>query len=54
VIGEKTKVKINIVAFLLLAFGLIVAMATQVLSVFEKRYTIDAIFPDAGGVFTNQ
>lgn len=53
-IGEKTKVKINLVAFILLAFGLTFAMATQVLSVLEKRYTVDAIFPDAGGVFTNQ
>ena len=53
-LSPKTKVKINLVAFLVLALGLSYAMATQVLSVLQDRYSILATFPDAGGVFTNQ
>lgn len=53
-LSPKTKVKINIVAFLVLGLGLSYAMATQVLSVLQDRYSVLATFPDAGGVFTNQ
>ena len=53
-LSPKTKVKINLVAFLVLALGLSYAMATQVLSVLQDRYSVLATFPDAGGVFTNQ
>ncbi|MDQ3957725.1 MAG: MCE family protein [Actinomycetota bacterium] len=53
-LSPKTKVKINLVAFLVLGLGLSYAMATQVLSVLQDRYSVMAIFPDAGGVFTNQ
>ena len=53
-LSPKTKVKINIVAFLVLGLGLSYAMATQVLSVLQDRYSVLAVFPDAGGVFTNQ
>ncbi len=52
--SPKTKVKINIVAFLVLGLGLSYAMATQVLSVLQDRFSVFATFPDAGGVFTNQ
>jgi phospholipid/cholesterol/gamma-HCH transport system substrate-binding protein len=52
--GEKTRVKINVLAFLVLGLGLIYAMATQVLSILTDRYSVYAVFPDAGGVFTNQ
>ncbi|MDQ3952710.1 MAG: MCE family protein [Actinomycetota bacterium] len=53
-LSPHTKVKINIVAFVVLAIGLSYAMATQVLSVLQDRYKVVATFPDAGGVFTNQ
>ena len=53
-LSPKTKVKVNIVAFLVLGLGLSYAMATQVLSVLQDRYSVFATFPDAGGVFTNQ
>jgi phospholipid/cholesterol/gamma-HCH transport system substrate-binding protein len=53
-LGPKTKVKINLVAFVVLGLGLSYAMATQVLSVLQDRYAVLATFPDAGGVFTNQ
>lgn len=53
-LSPKSKVKINVVAFVVLGLGLTYAMATQVLSVLQSRYTIIATFPDAGGVFTNQ
>lgn len=53
-IPQKLKININLVFFFFLAFALIYAMATQVLSVLQDRYTVNAIFPDAGGVFTNQ
>ena len=53
-LSPKTKVKINIVAFVVLGVGLSYAMATQVLSVLQDRYSVLATFPDAGGVFTNQ
>lgn len=48
------RIKINLVAFLVLALGLSYLMAAQVLSVLQDRYKLFAIFPDAGGVFTNQ
>jgi phospholipid/cholesterol/gamma-HCH transport system substrate-binding protein len=53
-LGPKTKVKINLVAFVVLGLGLSYAMATQVLSVLQDRYSVLATFTDAGGVFTNQ
>ncbi|MDQ3646276.1 MAG: MCE family protein [Actinomycetota bacterium] len=53
-IPEKTRIKINVIAFIFLSAGLIYAMATQVLSVLQDRYSVLATFPDAGGVFTNQ
>ncbi len=53
-ISPKTKVKVNVVAFVVLGVGLSYAMATQVLSVLQSRYRVIATFPDAGGVFTNQ
>ena len=48
------RIKVNLVAFLLISLGLVYAMATQVLSILQPRYSVYAIFPDAGGVFTNQ
>ncbi|HZA20863.1 MAG TPA: MCE family protein, partial [Actinomycetota bacterium] len=48
------RVKVNIIAFIVIAIGLSYLMATQVLSILEDRYSVYAIFPDAGGVFTNQ
>ena len=53
-ISPKTRVRTNLIAFLVLGLGLSYAMATQVLSVLQDRYAVNAIFPDAGGVFTNQ
>lgn len=53
-ISPALRIKINLVAFVVLGLGLSYAMATQVLSVLQDRYTVNAIFPDAGGVFTNQ
>ncbi|MEA2452053.1 MAG: phospholipid/cholesterol/gamma-HCH transport system substrate-binding protein [Actinomycetota bacterium] len=50
----KMRVRVNIIAFLVLGLGLSYAMATQVLAVLQDRYTVNAIFEDAGGVFTNQ
>ena len=48
------RVKVNLVAFLVISLGLVYAMATQVLSILQPRYSVNAMFPDAGGVFTNQ
>jgi phospholipid/cholesterol/gamma-HCH transport system substrate-binding protein len=53
-IGVKAKIRINVIAFVILGLGLSYAMATQVLSVLQSRMSVYAIFPDAGGVFTNQ
>jgi phospholipid/cholesterol/gamma-HCH transport system substrate-binding protein len=53
-IGPKARIRINVIAFIVLGLGLSYAMATQVLSVLQKRMQVFAIFPDAGGVFTNQ
>lgn len=53
-ISPKMRVRINLVAFFVFGLGLSYAMATQVLSVLQDRYTVTAVFPDAGGVFTNQ
>src|SRR5688500_20263848 len=52
--SPKNRVRTNLIAFLVLGLGLSYAMATQVLSVLQDRYTVNAMFPDAGGVFTNQ
>jgi phospholipid/cholesterol/gamma-HCH transport system substrate-binding protein len=48
------RIRVNLVAFFVIAIGLCFLMATQVLSVLKDRYSVYAIFPDAGGVFTNQ
>ena len=53
-IPEKLRIRINLIAFLVISFGLIYAMATQVLTILQGRYAVDAIFTDAGGVFTDQ
>lgn len=53
-LAEKTKIKVNIVGFIVLSVVLIYSMATQVLAVLQDTYSVNAIFPDAGGVFTNQ
>ena len=53
-VSVKNRIRINVVAFIVLGLGLSYAMATQVLSVLQSRMTVFAIFPDAGGVFTNQ
>jgi phospholipid/cholesterol/gamma-HCH transport system substrate-binding protein len=53
-IPAKLKIKINLIGFLLISFLLIFLMATQVLSILQGMYTVNAIFPDAGGVFTDQ
>lgn len=53
-VPEKLRIKINLVGFLIISLGLIFAMATQVLSILQGTITINAIFPDAGGVFTDQ
>lgn len=48
------RIKVNLIAFLVISLGLVFAMATQVLSILQPRYSVHAMFPDAGGVFTNQ
>lgn len=48
------RIKVNLVAFLVISLGLVYGMATQVLSILQPRYSVFAMFPDAGGVFTNQ
>ena len=53
-IPEKLRIRINLIGFFVISLGLIYAMATQVLTVLQGRYSVNAIFPDAGGVFTNQ
>ncbi|HWC15176.1 MAG TPA: MlaD family protein [Actinomycetota bacterium] len=53
-INPKTRVRINLIAFFVLGLGLSYAMANHVLTVLQDRYSVNAIFPDAGGVFTNQ
>ncbi len=53
-LGPKSRIRINVIAFVVLGLGLSYAMATQVLSVLQARMQVFAIFPDAGGVFTNQ
>ena len=53
-IPEKLRIKVNLIAFLVISLGLIYGMATQVLTLLQGRYSVTAIFPDAGGVFTNQ
>jgi phospholipid/cholesterol/gamma-HCH transport system substrate-binding protein len=53
-IPERTRVKINLIGFVVISMGLVYLMATQVLSILQDRYSVYALFPDAGGVFTNQ
>lgn len=53
-IPERTRLQINLIAFLILAMFLAYAMANQVLSILQERITVTAYFEDAGGVFTNQ
>ncbi len=48
------RIKINLVAFLVLSLGLSYAMATQVLSVLQDRMSVFVELEDAGGVFTSQ
>ena len=49
------RVVINTVAFLVLGLGLAALLAIKVLpTVFGKTYSVYAIFPDAGGVASNQ
>ena len=48
------RIKINLIFFLVGSLGLSYMMANQVLSILQDRYTINAEFRDAGGVFTNQ
>ncbi len=48
------RIKINLIAFVLISVGLVYAMASQVLTILQPRYSVEAIFRDAGGVFTNQ
>lgn len=48
------RIKVNLVAFVVISLGLVFAMATQVLTILQPRYSVFAEFPDAGGVFTNQ
>lgn len=53
-LNPKTRIRVNLIAFLVLGLGLSYAMATQVLTVLQDRYAVNGIFEDAGGVFTNQ
>ena len=48
------RIRVNLIAFLVISLGLVYAMATQVLTILQPRYSVFAEFPDAGGVFTNQ
>lgn len=48
------RIKVNLIAFVVISLGLVYAMASQVLTILQPRYAVKAIFPDAGGVFTNQ
>ena len=49
-----TRIKINLVFFLVGSLTLSYLMANQVLSILQDRYSVYAEFNDAGGVFTNQ
>jgi phospholipid/cholesterol/gamma-HCH transport system substrate-binding protein len=49
-----SRIKINLIFFLVGSLGLSYLMANQVLTILQERYSVYAIFPDAGGVFTNQ
>ena len=53
-IPQKLRIRLNVIAFLVMGLGLSYLMATQVLTVLQDRYSVYAFFPDAGGVFTNQ
>src|SRR5918992_1352985 len=49
-----SRIKINLVFFLIGSLGLSYLMANQVLSILQERYSVYAEFKDAGGVFTDQ
>ena len=49
-----TRVKINMVAFLVLSLGFTYWLATQVLSSLQDRIQVYVMLDDAGGVFTSQ
>src|SRR5688572_16723332 len=51
---QKWRIRINVVAFVVIGLALAYGMATQVLAILQDRYKVYAFFPDAGGVFTNQ
>lgn len=53
-IAERTRLKINLAAFLVLAVVLIYLMASNVLTLLQDRFHVFATFRDSGGVFTNQ
>jgi phospholipid/cholesterol/gamma-HCH transport system substrate-binding protein len=53
-IPQKIRVRLNVLTFIVMGFGLSYLLATQVLSILQDRYSVYAFFPDAGGVFTNQ
>ena len=53
-IPQKMRIRLNVITFIVMGFGLSYLLATQVLTVLEDRYSVFAFFPDAGGVFTNQ
>src|SRR5918999_705510 len=48
------RVKINMVAFLVLSLGFTYWLATQVLSSLQDRISVYVMLEDAGGVFTSQ
>lgn len=50
----KARIRANLVAFVILGIGLSYAMAGQVLSILKDTYSVYAIFPNSGGVFTSQ
>ena len=54
ILSPKMRIRANLIAFLVLGLGLSYLMATQVISVLGDQYSVRAVFPDAGGVFTNQ
>jgi phospholipid/cholesterol/gamma-HCH transport system substrate-binding protein len=49
-----TRVKINMVAFLVLSLGFSYWLATQVLTSLQERISVYIMLDDAGGVFTSQ
>jgi phospholipid/cholesterol/gamma-HCH transport system substrate-binding protein len=53
-IPQKWRIRMNVIAFIVMGLGLSYLMATQILTILQDRYSVYAFFPDAGGVFTNQ